>query len=184
MTLDSKIEALLFFKGETIKIKELVKLLGEEKESIENALGDLKEKLAGRGIQLMRKEDEVQLATTSEMSELIEQIRKDELTKDLGKAGAETLAIVLYKGPITRAEIDYVRGVNSTFILRNLLIRGLVEKVSNPTDQRSFMYKPTMELLSFLGITNIEELPEFDTVQDELNKFAENNLNDEQKQDE
>jgi len=143
MQLDSKIEALLFYKGEAMKIKELIKLLGADQDAVENALKDLKEKLVGRGVELVRKDEEVILATTSGMADLIEQIRKDELTKDLGKAGAETLAIVLYKGPITRAGIDYIRGVNSTFILRNLLIRGLIEKVSNPTDQRSFLYKPT-----------------------------------------
>jgi segregation and condensation protein B len=173
MQLDAKIEALLFYKGETMKVKELVKLLDTDQDAVENALSELTEKLSGRGVQLIRKEDEVQLATSPEMSDLIEQIRKDELTKDLGKAGAETLAIVLYKGPITRAEIDYIRGVNSTFILRNLLIRGLVEKVSNPKDSRSFLYKTTLELLSFLGISSIEELPEFGTVQSELEKFAE-----------
>lgn len=180
MELNSKIEALLFYKGEAMKIKELMKLLDADQDTMEKALDELKVKLSGRGVQLIRKEDEIILATTSEMSDVIEQIRKDELTKDLGKAGAETLAIVLYKGPITRAEIDYIRGVNSTFILRNLLIRGLVEKVSNPTDQRSFLYKPTMELLSFLGITSIEELPEFATVQDELSKFAENDSAEDQ----
>jgi len=173
MQLDAKIEALLFYKGESMKVKELVKLLGADKGSVESALTVLTEKLSERGVTLIRKEDEIQLTTNSEMSDLIDQIRKDELTKDLGKAGAETLAIVLYKGPVTRAEIDYIRGVNSTFILRNLLIRGLVEKTSNPKDQRSFLYKPTLELLSFLGVSNIEELPEFDTVQDELVKFAE-----------
>ena len=156
MKLDTKIEALLFFKGEGVKIKELVKLLKTDKEDVENALLELKEKLSDRGIGLIRKEDEVMLGTVSEMSDLIEEIRKEELTKDLGKAGAETLSIVLYKGPITRAEIDYIRGVNSTFILRNLLIRGLVEKVPNPKDQRSFLYKPTLELLSYLGISGIK----------------------------
>ena len=172
MDLDAKIEALLFYKGEAMKVKELAKLLSADTNTIEESLNILKEKLSERGVQLIQKEDEVMLATTPEMSELIEQIRKDELTKDLGKAGAETLSIVLYKGPITRAEIDYIRGVNSTFILRNLLIRGLVEKVANPTNQRSFLYKPTLELLSFLGISSIEDLPEFDKVQEELAKFT------------
>ena len=100
MKLDTKIEALLFFKGEGVKIKELVKLLKTDKEDVENALLELKEKLSDRGIGLIRKEDEVMLGTVSEMSDLIEEIRKEELTKDLGKAGAETLSIVLYKGPI------------------------------------------------------------------------------------
>jgi segregation and condensation protein B len=75
--------------------------------------------------------------------------------KDLGKAGLETLSIILYQGPISRAEIDYIRGVNSNFILRNLLIRGLIERVENPHDQRSFLYKPTLELISYLGLSKI-----------------------------
>lgn len=183
MTLDSKIEALLFFKGEAMKIKELAKLLSVNNDIIENAFNNLKEKLSDRGISLIQKEDEVMLATSSEMSVLIEQMRKNELAKDLGKAGAETLAIVVYKGPINRAEIDYIRGVNSTFILRNLLIRGLVEKVSNPKDSRSFLYKPTVELFSFLGISSVKELPEFDIVQDELKKFLINDNKDKEKDD-
>ncbi|MDP6388098.1 MAG: SMC-Scp complex subunit ScpB [Candidatus Pacebacteria bacterium] len=171
MKLDAKIEALLFFKGEKMKVGELAKHLKADRENVESALLELKGNLSERGIELLRKEDEVMLATSPEMSELIEEIRKEELNKDLGKAGAEALSIVLYRGPITRAEIDYIRGVNSTFILRNLLIRGLIEKVLNPKDRRSFLYKPTLELLSFLGIGSIEELPEFDTVQSELAAF-------------
>ena len=89
MDLDSKIEALLFYKGEAMKVKELVKLLGADKDSIESALNTLQEKLSGRGVTLIRKEDEIQLATSREMSDIIEQIRKDELTKDLGKAGVK-----------------------------------------------------------------------------------------------
>lgn len=173
MTLDSKIEALLFFKGESMRLKELAKLLKTDESEIRDAISSLEQKLSDRGIQLIKKNDEVMLATAPEMSDTIETIRKEELTKDLGKAGAETLSIILYRGPVTRAEIDYIRGVNSTFILRNLLIRGLIEKVPNPKDQRSFLYKPTLELLSFLGIKSIEELPEFDTVQNELAAFIE-----------
>lgn len=181
MTLDAKIEALLFFKGEVMKRKELGKLLGADENDIENALCELKKNLSQRGIELMRNDDEAMLATSPEMSDLIEQLRKDELKRDLGKAGSETLAIVLYKGPITRAEIDYIRGVNSVFILRNLLIRGLIEKTQNTADQRSFLYKPTMELFSFLGINNIEELPEFDKIQEELKKFTDDEINKDDK---
>ena len=71
---------------------------------------------------------------------------------------------------MSRADIDYIRGVNSTFIIRNLLIRGLIDRVTNK-GSRGFMYKPSFELLSFLGISNIEELPEFDTVKGELDAF-------------
>jgi segregation and condensation protein B len=83
--------------------------------------------------------------------------------KDLGKAGLETLSIVLYKGPISRADIDYVRGVNSAFILRNLSVRGLITKEDNK-------YKPTLDLISHLGIKHIDELPDKETILAELDK--------------
>ena len=111
------------------------------------------------------------LGTAKELSPLIEQLTKEELTKDLGKAGLETLSIILYQGPITRADIDYIRGVNSQFIVRNLLIRGLVERVENPKDARSFLYKTTLDLLSHLGISKIEELPEYAQVREDIDGF-------------
>ncbi len=168
MNLEARIEATLFFKGEPVSIKNLGKLLDTPREDIETALKMLEEKLSGRGIVLVRHEDEVTLATAPEVSLIIEKITKEELARDLGKAGLETLSIVLYHSPIARRDIDYIRGVNSNFILRNLLIRGLVEKISNPEDQRAFLYKPTLELLSFLGIKNIEELPEYASVRKEI----------------
>ncbi|MCX6717916.1 MAG: SMC-Scp complex subunit ScpB [Candidatus Taylorbacteria bacterium] len=72
---------------------------------------------------------------------------------------------------MSRAEIDYIRGVQSTFILRNLMIRGLVEKITNPKDQRSFLYKPTFELLSYMGITKIEDMPEFKEAKAEIENY-------------
>jgi segregation and condensation protein B len=111
------------------------------------------------------------LGTAKELSSLIEQLTKEELTRDLGKAGLETLSIVLYQGPISRADIDYIRGVNSQFILRNLLIRGLVERVDNPADARSFLYQTTLQLLSHLGISKREDLPEFDKVREDIAAF-------------
>jgi len=171
LTLDSQIEAVLFLKSEPISKKMLAKILEKSIEEIINALFVLEERLETRGIVLLSKDDRVMLATSPEMSDIIEIIRKEELSKDLGKAGLETLSIILYKAPITRAKIDYLRGVNSNFILRNLLIRGLIEKVSNPDDQRSYLYKPSFELLSFLGITKVKDLPEYGKIQEEIENF-------------
>lgn len=171
MNLDSLIEATLFFRSEPISIKKLSELLEKTEAEIIEALNLLENKLADRGVRLMRKEDEVTLATASDASALIEKITKEELSKDLGKAGLETLSIILYKGPISRREIDYIRGVNSNFILRNLLIRGLIEKVQNKDDQRSFLYKPTFDVLSYLGVSKIEDLPEYEEVKKEIEEF-------------
>lgn len=170
-TLDTQLEAILFFKGEPMRIKELASMLAVDENAINEALETLAKNLNERGITVMRHNDTVQLVTGPEYSELIEEIRKEELSKDLGKAGAEVLAIILYKGPSTRAGIDYVRGVNSTATLRNLMIRGLVEKSINPQDARSYLYKPTLDLLSFLGIDRVEDLPEYESVKRELELF-------------
>ena len=166
-----KLEALLFFKGEPVKIKVLAKLLERQEEQVMTDLEVLSENLSQRGIRLIVKDDAALLVTAPEVSELIESAQKEELSRDIGKAGVETLSIVLYKGPVARSEIDYIRGVNSTFILRNLLIRGLIERVPNPNDSRSFLYRPTFELLSFLGISSVHELPNFDKVIDDLATF-------------
>ena len=98
----------------------------------------LEQDLKGRGLSLVRTDDEVMLGTAKEFSGLIEDLAKEELSRDLGKAGLETLSIVLYLGPITRADIDYIRGVNSQFILRALLIRadGPGQPVSAQLGQR------------------------------------------------
>jgi segregation and condensation protein B len=169
--LEIQIEALLFWKAEPISHKDLEKLLSKSSEEIDAALIVLEKNLEGRGVQLAKKEDEIMLVTASSASSLIEQLAKEELTKDLGKAGLETLTIILYRGPISRREIDYIRGVNSQFIIRNLLVRDLVEKIANPTDQRSFLYRPTFTLLSYLGIKEVAELPEYALVKQEIEAF-------------
>ena len=171
MNLDAKIEGILYWKGEAISKKKLAQILNIKEEEIDPALNELEQKLSGRGITLMRLGDEITLGTNKELGTLIETLTKEELTKDLGKAGLETLSIVLYQGPISRAEIDYIRGVNSQFILRNLLVRGLIERIDNPKDQRSFLYKPTLELMSFLGVNKLEDIPEFELVRKDIENF-------------
>jgi segregation and condensation protein B len=168
MTLDAQIEAVLFWKGESMAVTKLATILEKTEEEIREALTTLEQNLTNRGLQLIHKENEVLLGTHAEMGTIIETLTKEELIRDLGKAGLETLSIILYRGPVARRDIDYIRGVNSNFILRNLLIRGLVEKVQSPTDQRSFIYKPTFQLLSYLGISKLEDLPEYASVRQEI----------------
>lgn len=183
MPLESSIESVLFFKGEPVSIDNLSKLFNVSKSEIEEAVSRLEKSLEGRGVALVRDEEVVALKTAGGASEIIEKITKDELSKEIGRAGLETLSLVLYHGPISRREIDYVRGVNSAFILRNLLIRGLVEKTDAKEGERSFTYKPTLELLSYLGVKKREELPEYDQVKNDIKEFnermKENNQHDE-----
>lgn len=166
LPLSAQLEALLFWKGEPVTHKRVADILKVDAKTLNTAIVELEAALAARGggLVLVQKDDELMLGTAPAAAPLIEQLTREELTRDLGKAGLETLSIVLYKGPISRREIDNIRGVNSTFILRNLLIRGLVEKVNSPEDQRAFLYKPTMQLITFMGLTKPEELPEYDAM--------------------
>ena len=168
MELDNQIEAILFWRGEPMTLPELCRALKLPSADVKKGLQSLKEKLQGRGLVLIQTEDEYALATAPETHELIERLRKEELAKDLGKAALETLSVGLYKEKVSRRDIEYIRGVNSTTILRSLLIRGLIERKQGEGDERVFLYYPTVDLVSLLGVRSIEELPEWNEIRVEL----------------
>ena len=114
--------------------------------------------LQDHAIMLVRQGDTVTLATRSEHSTLLEALRKEELQKELSKASAETLAVVVYKPGATKAEIELIRGVNASYSLRALQIRGLIETKNNG---RTITYHPTVALLESYGIGNAEQLPQY-----------------------
>ncbi len=174
MDLEQKIEAILFFKGEPMSRKKLSEFLGVEQMEMNEALEKLKENLKGRGIVLQEKENEVTLGTAGELSDLIEKLQKEELNKELSKASLETLSVILYKNGVGRALIDYIRGVNSSFTLRALSIRGLIEKSVDPLDSRRYIYKPTFELLSFMGVKSVEELPDYELINTTIESSSQN----------
>lgn len=171
MTLEMQIEALLFYKTEPISFDELAKFFSVPIEEILTTINELSKSLTNRGVRIVVTDTTVQLVTAPEVAELIERVRKEELRGEIGKAGAETLAIILYKGPLSRIEVDRIRGVNSTFIIRNLLIRGLIERRPHPTDSRSYTYAITASLLNHLGIGSREELPDFANIMNALDLF-------------
>jgi len=164
MELEKKIGALLFWKGEPVKRKKLAEIFKVKDEEISDALEKLKKVHEGRGVVFLENNDEVMLGTAPELSDFFEKLQKEELNKELSKASLETLSIVLYKNGANRAEIDYIRGVNSSFTLRALSIRGLVEKTVDAKDSRRYIYKPSFEVLSFMGIKSVEELPDYQEV--------------------
>ena len=177
--LESKIEGLLFYKGEDVSVKKLSELLSVSEDEIKEALVKLEKSLENRGLVLVKKDSSVVLGITSELSSLIESIRKDEITKELSKAALETLSIILYKNGVSRSEIDYIRGVNSSFILRNLIVRGLVEKVIDSNDSRRILYRPSFNTLSYMGVTSIEELPNYQEIVNKLQEsINQNNQNE------
>ena len=172
VNLEQQIEAVLFYKAKPVAISWLLKFFESDAESLGNALVSLQQALEKRGLRLLVSDNkEVQLVTAPEFSQLIEKIRRDDLKRDSGTAGAETLAVIMYRGPISRVEIDRIRGVNSAFILRNLQIRGLIER-SGTDNARGYSYQTTPALLAHLGVEQKEALPDYATVAAALDSFA------------
>lgn len=174
MNLKSSIESILFVHGEPVAVSRLAKLTGAKKPEVESALAELAQEYRERGIVLIGSNDEWQLATNPESKAMVEKLVSGELSDELSRAGLEVLAIVAYKGPISRAGIEYIRGVNSSFTLRNLLIRGLVSREENPADRRSYLYRISHDFLKHLGVTGLSELPEYESFRKEAIAMPEN----------
>jgi len=158
----ASIEAILFSYGEPIETNKIMKLLNSEKEAVKKAISELEQQYnnENRGLKIIFSDNKIQLASKPEFSKFLEEFAKEEFNENLTPAALETLALIIYFTPISRAKIDYFRGVNSNFILRSLLMRGLIERANNSQD-RSYSYQPTFDLLKYLGISKIEELPDY-----------------------
>jgi len=159
MNLKSILETILFVHGEPIGLEKLSKISKGSKKDTASALQELREDYRERGLALLEKDEEYQLGSNPANASYVADLVKSEFSEELSRAALETVAIVAYKGPLTRAEIEYVRGVNSSFTLRNLLIRGLVERFENPKDARSYLYRISFDFLKHMGITNPADLP-------------------------
>ena len=165
-----QIEALLFALGRPLTHAELSKQLSV---SVEDCKAACAEPAEGKGIVLVEDGTQVELRAAAEASETIERVRKDEYAREVGKAGLEVLSAVIYRGPLTRSEIDFIRGVNSSQTLRTLTMRGLVRRIQNPKDSRSFLYEATTELLATLGAARAQDLPDYNDVRTRLTQLEE-----------
>ena len=174
MNLENKLEAILFWKGEPMSRKKLAEILKVGQTELNESIEKLKENLKDRGVVLQEKDNDIALGTAPELTKLIGDLQKEELNRELSKASLETLSVILYKNGAHRAEIDYIRGVNSSFTLRALSVRGLVEKSIDEKDARRYIYKPSFELLSFMGVKSVEELPEYNETKSSIEISAQN----------
>ncbi|MGE5540933.1 MAG: SMC-Scp complex subunit ScpB [Bacillota bacterium] len=156
------LEAVLFASGEPIAKKRLATLLSLSPADLDGAAATLREALQDRGLVLIETEDELELRTAAEAAETVKALRESELSRDLGKASLETLAVILYRGSATRGEIDWVRGVNSAAAVRSLTLRGLIERTEDAADKRRARYKPTVDALAHLGVGRKEDLPRYE----------------------
>lgn len=170
--LTSIIESLLFVRCEPVSISELADSTGQTEEKVAAALHTLEEEYVSRGLQLVRVDEQVQLGSNPAYTPFVEKMLKHEFTEELSRSAMETLAVVAYKGPLSRPQIEFIRGVNSSFTLRNLLMRGLVERVENAKDARSYLYRVSGDFLKHLGLAKMEDLPQFEEFQKHMKEIS------------
>lgn len=163
-TLPAILEALLFIAVSPVSITQLASSLEESERKVINALNELEQYyFETRGLRLQWHGKKVQLTSSPEFSKIIETFLGVEVTTTLSQASLEALAIIAYKQPITRPEIDEIRGVNSDGVVRNLLNKGLIEENGRVEGAgRPILYGTTSDFLNYFGLSSIEEMPTFD----------------------
>lgn len=152
--LKSSITALLFVKGEPVSVGTLCLLTKEKKEKIKDTLKEIKGDLNSLGLDLFCKKNLYQITTHSSKAPLVQEFLQKEKDRPLGEAAWEVLAIIAYLGPISLEKVELIRGVNSGKTIRELSIRGYVEK-------KELHYCPTLKFFKALGVSSQEDLEEF-----------------------
>ena len=162
-----KIESLIFASPKPLSLKWLYAFISKNnvklpREEFDQVVEDLKAKynVLESGVQIIQSGEDIQMVTNAAASDLVKKFLNEDMTGELTPASLETLTVVAYRGPIAKSELEQIRGVNCAIILRNLLIRGLVESAQDKKKMAT-TYNITFDFLKFLGINQQSELPDF-----------------------
>ena len=166
----SQLESLLLVTAKPVSIAKLAEVLKAKPKEVEESLNELigQYNQSTGGIRLIRNNNSVQLASNPDNAELVKSYLKDDITGELTEPSLETLTIVAYRQPVSKAELEQIRGVNCSLILRNLMIRGLVEAEYDKT-KAATAYSVTMDFLKHLGINSVIDLPDFEKLNSDEN---------------
>jgi len=174
LPLSTKLEAMLFVAGEPVTTSQLATALDVAPSVIERGLNELDASLSTRGLRLQRHAGRVQLTTAPQLAELIERFLGLEATSHLSRAALETLAIIAYQQPVTRPQIDSIRGVNSDSMMKSLLHKGLIlESGRADGPGRPILYSTTPEFLQHFGLNSILEMPSLAKPEEEVDSHNE-----------
>ncbi|MFA6553566.1 MAG: SMC-Scp complex subunit ScpB [Patescibacteria group bacterium] len=170
MTTKQLIESLLFISGRPMSESKLAEITQKDVKEVRGAAEELMSgwNVPERGVHIIKTGSSYQMATNPELAYLVKDFVKAEQSGELSRPSLETLTIIAYRGPITKAELEQIRGVNCSLILRNLLIKGLVE-AHEDQEKMATVYTITFDLLKFLGINRVEELPEYQKLNSDEN---------------
>ena len=160
LNLVAQVESLLFVADAPVSVNRLAETLEVAPGQVEQALAELEAAYAGRGLRLQRAGNRVQLVSAPEAASHVERFLGLEARTSLSRPALETLAIIAYRQPITRPQLEAIRGVNSDSVLRTLLSVGLIEEVGRATGVgRPILYGPTFEFLQHFGLQSLDQLP-------------------------
>ena len=160
LPLSAKIESILFVTAEPVAVGQLAAALDVSTSVVERGLNELDESLLTRGLRLQRNAGRVQLTTAPQLAELIERFLGLDSITHLSRAALETLSIVAYQQPVTRPQIDAIRGVNSDSMLKSLLNKGLILETGRADGPgRPILYSTSPEFLQHFGLNSILEMP-------------------------
>jgi segregation and condensation protein B len=161
-TIKGRIEAILFVAGEAVAVKDLARALQIGEKELNRVLNEMKDEYdyEQRGFLLKRFGNNVQLATRPLYAEDVVRLLQPVQQQSLSQAAMETLAVVAYKQPVTRADVEQIRGVKCDYSLQSLMLKNLIEEAGRKdTIGRPILYRTTDKFLSHFGIQNLEELP-------------------------
>lgn len=170
--LPQKLEAILFVSTQEEPIEKLARVLNVSEIEIDQAIKTLQTDSINRGITIIENNRHLQMVSSPQYALEIAQFHQKDLREKLSDLALETLAIIAYQGPISRYQIEDIRGVNSTFVLRNLLRRGLIER---KVDGKKSAYQTSTDFLNYLGLKNINALPKYQEFQSSITQKT--NLN-------
>jgi segregation and condensation protein B len=160
------IESILFIAEKPVSVKEMAKITGFMVTDIQQALKELIEEYNTKGICLAKKGEYFSFVSAPECAKYVSKYLNEELRHDLSQAALEALAIITYRQPITRMEIEEIRGLNSEQTLRNLMIRGLISEVGRKeTIGRPILYGTTMEFVQYFGLLDEDNIPKLEELQ-------------------
>lgn len=163
LKLNALVEAILFVSPEPLSADQIADLLETTPRLIKKAFEDIDDAYQGRGLRLQYHKNKVQITTAPEAAPVLEKMLELETTSTLSQAALETLSIIAYQQPITRPQVDSIRGVNSDGVLRTLLGKGLIDDVGRTEGPgRPILYSTTPEFLKYFGLASYEELPPLD----------------------
>jgi len=173
-----KIIGILFYEADALTVLEICEILDLKEDDVLNAIEEIKSEYSdkNKSITMLAQNDSYQLVVSGSVRDAIIARDVSERSRELSRAALETLTCILYLGSATKSQIDYIRGVQSSYMLRSLASRGLIARSGK--SGRDSVYVPTVETLRFMGLSRVEDMPDYEKISNDFKTALQNNNNE------